>query len=80
MPGNRRWIQLYFDAMLLMPRNPTFLVARDAILSADLMRFDGKNQDLIWRAFARRGFGSNATHDRNERPGSGSRLRVAARG
>ncbi len=77
-PGNRRWIQLYFDAMLLMPRNPTFLVARDAILSADMMRFGGKNQDLIWRAFARRGFGSNATttgtNDPDPRPGYESPL------
>ena len=24
-PGNRRWMQLVFDAMLLMPTNPTML-------------------------------------------------------
>ncbi len=29
-PGNRRWIQLVFDAMLLMPTNPSMLQARDA--------------------------------------------------
>ena len=27
-PGNRRWMQLVFDAMLLMPVNPTMLQAR----------------------------------------------------
>lgn len=59
-PGNRRWIQLYYDAMLLMPRNPTMIVARDAMLAADVARFGGANQDLLWRAFAQRGFGQLA--------------------
>ena len=59
-PGNRRWFQLYYDAMLLMPVRPTFLDARDAILAADLMRFGGANQDLLWYGFARRGFGIGA--------------------
>ena len=66
-PGNRRWIQLYFDAMLLMPVAPTFLDARDAMLAADVMRFGGANQDLLWLAYARRGFGQNAmTTDPND--------------
>ncbi|MDQ3618771.1 MAG: M36 family metallopeptidase [Actinomycetota bacterium] len=60
-PGNRRWVQLMFDAYLLMPRAPTFLDARDAMLAADVARFGGANQDIIWLGFARRGFGSNAT-------------------
>jgi hypothetical protein len=59
--GNRRWIQLMFDAYLLMPIGPTFLDARDAYLAADLIRFGGANQDLLWRGFARRGFGEDAT-------------------
>jgi hypothetical protein len=59
-PGNRRWIQLVYDAMLLMPTAPTMLDARDAYLAADVMRFGGANQDLLWLAFARRGFGQNA--------------------
>jgi extracellular elastinolytic metalloproteinase len=59
-PGNRRWIQLLFDAFLLMPVRPTFIDARDAILAADVLRFGGANQDLIWLGFARRGFGQNA--------------------
>jgi hypothetical protein len=41
--------------------------ARDAMLAADLMRFGGRNQDLLWNAFARRGLGeaafSNASAD-----------------
>jgi hypothetical protein len=59
-PGNRRWIQTAFDAFLLMPTAPTFLDARDAYLAADLLRFGGANQDLLWLGFARRGFGEDA--------------------
>lgn len=62
-PGNRRWIQLVFDAMLLMPTAPTMLDARDAYFAADLLRFDGANQDLLWLGFARRGFGEHASAD-----------------
>jgi extracellular elastinolytic metalloproteinase len=60
-PGNRRWIQLVFDAFLLMPVGPSMLDARDAYLAADVMRFGGANQDELWLAFARRGFGEQAT-------------------
>jgi hypothetical protein len=60
-PGDRRWFQLYYDAMLLMPVAPSFVAARDAILAADMTRFGGANQDLIWRGFALRGFGQFAT-------------------
>jgi hypothetical protein len=60
-PGNRRWIQLVFDAMLLMPTSPSMLQARDAYLAADMMRFGGANQTELWLAFARRGFGQFAT-------------------
>jgi hypothetical protein len=60
-PGDRRWIQLYFDAMLLMPTAPTLIDARNAILAADQTRFGGANQDLLWRGFAERGFGQFAT-------------------
>ncbi len=59
-PGNRRWMQLVFDGYLLAPVAPTFLDMRNAILAADVLRFGGANQDLIWLAFARRGFGQNA--------------------
>jgi extracellular elastinolytic metalloproteinase len=59
-PGDRRWMQLYFDAMLLMPTGPTLVDARNAILAADATRFGGANQDLLWRGFAERGFGQFA--------------------
>jgi hypothetical protein len=61
-PGNRRWIQLVYDAFLLIASgNTTMLVARDAMIAADMTRFGGANQDLIWNAFARRGFGEFAS-------------------
>jgi hypothetical protein len=65
-PGNRRWIQLYFDAMVLMPVRPSMLDARNAILAADVARFGGANQDLLWQAFAERGFGQAATNTGSE--------------
>ena len=64
-PGNRRWIQLVFDAMLLMPTNPTMLQARDAALAADLMRFGGANQRELWLGYARQGMGAGATSSNN---------------
>jgi extracellular elastinolytic metalloproteinase len=61
-PGNRRWAQLVFDAWLLMAEGTvSMLGARDALLAADAVRFEGANQDLLWNAFARRGFGDKAT-------------------
>jgi hypothetical protein len=59
-PGNRRWIALYYDAMVLMPVAPSMLDARNAVLAADMARFGGANQDLLWYAFATRGFGESA--------------------
>jgi extracellular elastinolytic metalloproteinase len=60
-PGNRRWIQLVYDAWLLMANGRiSMLDARDALLAADQIRFGSANQDLLWNAFAARGFGTNA--------------------
>ena len=60
-PGNRRWVQIFHDAFLLMPSSVSFLDARDAYLAADRMRFDGTNQRELWLAFSRRGMGVGAT-------------------
>jgi hypothetical protein len=69
-PGDRRWIQDYYDSMVLMPRSTTMIQARDAMLAADLARFGGANQDLIWQGFAMRGFGqfSNTTANNDSDP------------
>lgn len=59
-PGNRRWIQLVFDAFLLLPGDTTMLDARDAMLASDMARFGGANQKTMWRVFAHRGMGMTA--------------------
>lgn len=59
-PGNRRWVQLMFDSMLLQQGATSMLDARDAMIAADRMRFGGKNKALLWAAFARSGMGRGA--------------------
>jgi len=77
-PGDRRWIQDYYDAMVMMPRNPTMQGARDAMLAADQGRFGGANEDLLWQGFALRGFGqganTNGTQDTDPTPDFSSPL------
>jgi extracellular elastinolytic metalloproteinase len=77
-PGDRRWIQDYYDAMVMMPRNPTMAGARDAMLAADVGRFGGVDQDLLWQGFALRGFGqfqnTNGTQDTSPTPDFSSPL------
>ncbi len=66
-PGNRRWMQMVFDAYLLISNgNATMIDARNAALAADRMRYGGTapgpdNQKLLWEQFARRGFGQFAS-------------------
>ena len=52
--------QLITDGMPLTAPDPSFLDARDGILSADLDRYHGENTELIWSVFARRGEGASA--------------------
>ena len=40
-PGDRRWIQDYYDAMVIMPRNPTMSRRATRCSRADLARFGG---------------------------------------
>ncbi|MFI5934476.1 M36 family metallopeptidase [Actinoplanes sp. NPDC051494] len=61
-PGNRRWAQLVFDSFLLTATGAiSMLDMRDNMLTADALRFDGVNADLIWNAFAARGMGAGAS-------------------
>jgi uncharacterized repeat protein (TIGR01451 family) len=60
-PGGRRWLQLTFDSFLLQNGATSMLDARDAYLAADLMRFGGANQTILWNAFASDGMGSKAS-------------------
>jgi cysteine-rich repeat protein len=54
-------LDLVLEGMKLQPCDPTFLDARDAILSADLITNDNAHQCLIWSGFAKRGMGVSAT-------------------
>jgi hypothetical protein len=60
-PGNRRWIQIVYDAFLLQQGSTSMLDARDAYLAADMMRFGGANQTALWHAFAKTGMGTGAS-------------------
>ena len=51
---------LVMDAMPLSPPAPSMLDMRDAILKAGELRYRNKYTDLIWAAFAERGFGFSA--------------------
>ncbi|GAA4707890.1 M36 family metallopeptidase [Phytohabitans rumicis] len=60
-PGNRRWVQLLFDSFLLQASSQVSMVdMRDNMLAADLVRFGGENQELMWNAFAEAGMGQDA--------------------
>ena len=82
-PGNRRWAQIMFDGFLLTPTSSTMVDSRDAMLAADLLRFDGANQAELWSSFARRGLGETASSssdaDRQPTPGWSSPLADEAR-
>jgi hypothetical protein len=81
-PGNRRGVQIVFDAFLLQQGDTSMLTARDAYLAADRMRFGGANQAQLWGAFAKRGMGAsastNTTEDDQPKPGFDSPLAVNA--
>ena len=53
--------RLVINGLKALPFSPTFINARDAILISDQATGGGANQDLIWRAFARRGLGRSAS-------------------
>jgi hypothetical protein len=59
--ANELMMQLIVDGMKLSPANPNFLVARDAILQADMVNNAGANQPALWSGFAKRGLGFSAT-------------------
>jgi extracellular elastinolytic metalloproteinase len=58
--GNNMAMQLVIDGLKLQPCRPGFVDGRDAILLADRINYGGANQELIWKAFARRGLGFSA--------------------
>ncbi|MFY1045563.1 T9SS-dependent M36 family metallopeptidase [Chryseobacterium sp. GP-SGM7] len=59
--GSARVLQLVTDALKLQACNPTFVNGRDAILAAELAKTGGADRCMIWRTFAKRGLGVNAS-------------------
>ncbi|MDB5234940.1 MAG: hypothetical protein JWR44_1933 [Hymenobacter sp.] len=58
--GNNVALQLVMQGLKLQPCQPGFLDARDAILAADSLLYQGQYHCSIWSAFARRGMGFSA--------------------
>lgn len=52
---------LVTDAMPISPPAPSMLDMRDAIVKAAELRYGTKYTDLVWDAFAERGFGASAS-------------------
>jgi extracellular elastinolytic metalloproteinase len=61
--GNTLALQLVIEGLKIQPCNPTFIMARDAILEAEQQLTKGKHSCDIWRAFAKRGLGYGASGD-----------------
>ncbi|GAA4162564.1 T9SS-dependent M36 family metallopeptidase [Chryseobacterium ginsenosidimutans] len=59
--GSSRVLQLVTDALKLQVCNPTFIDGRNAILQAELATTGGADRCMIWRTFAKRGLGVNAS-------------------
>lgn len=61
-PSNKLVMRIMVDAMKLQPCNPTFINARDAILTAVEQRYEGNDKlyCLFYIGFATRGLGSKA--------------------
>ncbi len=55
--GNVISLELVLTALKLQPCQPGFLDARDAILKADTLLYNGEHSCAIWKAFAGRGMG-----------------------
>lgn len=59
--GSARVLQLVTDALKLQACNPTFIDGRNAILAAELATTQGADKCMIWKTFAKRGLGENAS-------------------
>lgn len=59
--GNEIMLRLVTDGLKLVPAEPDYIMARDAVLQADLVGNGGENLCDLWRGFARRGLGASAS-------------------
>ena len=62
MKGNVMFLQNMLGGMKIQPCSPTFIQARDSIISADQTYYGGANRCTIWKGFAKRGLGVDAVH------------------
>ncbi|MEV4312933.1 M36 family metallopeptidase [Actinocrispum sp. NPDC049592] len=72
-PGNRRWVQQAFDALLLSASGAvSYVDMRDATLAANQIRYGGADLPVLWNAFAQHGLGrdaaSNGSNDQHPKP------------
>lgn len=61
MIGNCAALKLVSEGMRLQPCSPGYVDARNAILKADTLLFNARYSCSIWKAFAKRGLGRNAS-------------------
>lgn len=59
--GSSRVLQLVTNGLKLQICYPTFVDGRNAILAAEMAATQGTDRCMIWRAFAKRGLGLNAS-------------------
>lgn len=59
--GNTLMTQLVLNGMKLQPCRPSFFDARDAIIQADEQLTGGENFCELWKGFASRGLGQDAS-------------------
>ncbi|RNA61064.1 T9SS C-terminal target domain-containing protein [Chryseobacterium nematophagum] len=59
--GSTKVLQLVTDALKLQVCNPSFVEGRDAILAAEQAVTGGEDKCMIWKVFAKRGLGVNAS-------------------
>ncbi|KAH9267684.1 hypothetical protein BASA84_000576 [Batrachochytrium salamandrivorans] len=62
--GNIVAMKIIMGGLTLQPCNPTFLGARDAIIAADKLHYNGAHKCEILQGFAKRGLGLGATRIR----------------
>ncbi|KAJ1341785.1 hypothetical protein BSLG_010705 [Batrachochytrium salamandrivorans] len=55
--GNIVTMKIIIGGMMIQQCNPTFLAARDAIISADKLHYQGANKCEIYKGFSKRGLG-----------------------
>ena len=72
--GNNKVMRIVLDAMKLQGCNPSYIQARDAIIAADQATTGGQDFCMIWKVFARRGMGVNASSGSN----TGNSTNIAA--